>query len=317
MMFAMVFMKFEYGEMSKYEKALEVMNNTSDEVEDGANPKGHVIDLILPIVVLIVMCILGMIYTGGFFTKFNVLEDGTTELNGNFLNIISSFSDSDASVGLVLGSFAALILTIIFYVCRKVLSFKGSMLCVPDGFKAMVPAILILTLAWTLKAMTDSLGAKEYVAGLVEGSAAGLKMMLPAIIFVVACFLAFATGTSWGTFGILIPICIAIFAPGNPLRIISISACMAGAVCGDHCSPISDTTIMASAGAQCEHVKHVSTQLPYAITVAVVSFLTYIVAGLTQGIGLVASAIISWIFGAAVLLCFLFFMKKRAMRGNQ
>ena len=185
------------------------------------------------------------------------------------------------------------------------------MLCVPDGFKAMVPAILILTLAWTLKAMTDSLGAKEFVAGAVEGSAAGLKMMLPAIIFVVACFLAFATGTSWGTFGILIPICIAIFAPGNPLRIISISACMAGAVCGDHCSPISDTTIMASAGAQCEHVKHVSTQLPYAITVAVVSFLTYVVAGLTQGIGLVASAVISWIFGAAVLICFLIFMKKK------
>ncbi len=311
MMFAMVFMKFEYGEMSKYEKALEVMNDAADDIDDDANQNGKVIDLILPIIVLIVMCILGMIYTGGFFTKFNVLEDGTTEANANFLNIISSFSDSDASAGLVLGSFAALIITIIFYVCRKVLSFKASMLCVPDGFKAMVPAILILTLAWTLKAMTDSLGAKEYVAGLVEGSAAGLKMMLPAIIFVVACFLAFATGTSWGTFGILIPICIAIFAPGNPLRIISISACMAGAVCGDHCSPISDTTIMASAGAQCEHVKHVSTQLPYAITVAVVSFLTYVVAGLTQGIGLVASAIISWIFGAAVLIGFLVFMKRR------
>lgn len=281
MLFAMVFMKFEYGEMSKYEKALEVINNASEETEDGTNKNGHVIDLILPIIVLIVMCILGMIYTGGFFTKMNVLEDGTLEANANYLNIISSFSDSDASVGLVLGSFAALIITIIFYVCRKVLSFKASMLCVPDGFKAMVPAILILTLAWTLKAMTDSLGAKEFVAGLVEGSAAGFKMMLPAIIFVVAVFLAFATGTSWGTFGILIPICIAIFAPGNPLRIISISACMAGAVCGDHCSPISDTTIMASAGAQCEHVKHVSTQLPYAITVAVVSFLTYIVAGLT------------------------------------
>ena len=317
MMFSMVFMKFEYGEMSKYEKALEVMNDTADDADDGTNQKGKVVDLIFPIIVLIVMCILGMIYTGGFFTKFNVLEDGATEANGNFLNIISSFSDSDASVGLVLGSFAALIITIIFYVCRKVLSFKGSMLCVPDGFKAMVPAILILTLAWTLKAMTDSLGAKEYVAGLVEGSAAGLKMMLPAIIFVVAVFLAFAAGTSWGTFGILIPICIAIFAPGNPLRIISISACMAGAVCGDHCSPISDTTIMASAGAQCEHVKHVSTQLPYAITVAVVSFLSYVIAGLTQGIGLVASAVISWMFGTAVLLSFLLFIKKRSMRGNQ
>ena len=311
MMFAMVFMKFEYGEMSKYEKALEVMNNAADENDIDVEQKGKVIDLIFPIAVLIVMCILGMIYTGGFFTKM-VEEEGTMVPNGNFLNIISSFSDSDASVGLVLGSFAALIITIIFYVCRKVLSFKSSMLCVPDGFKAMVPAILILTLAWTLKAMTDSLGAKEYVAGLVEGSAAGLKMMLPAIIFVVACFLAFATGTSWGTFGILIPICIAIFAPGNPLRIISISACMAGAVCGDHCSPISDTTIMASAGAQCEHVKHVSTQLPYAITVAVVSFLTYVVAGLTSGLGVVASAIISWIFGIAALLCFLFFMRRQS-----
>ena len=313
MMFAMVFMKFEYGEMSKYEKALEVMNNAADENDIDVEQKGKVIDLIFPIAVLIIMCILGMIYTGGFFTKM-VEEEGTMVPNGNFLNIISSFSDSDASVGLVLGSFAALIITIIFYVCRKVLSFKSSMLCVPDGFKAMVPAILILTLAWTLKAMTDSLGAKEYVAGLVEGSAAGLKMMLPAIIFVVACFLAFATGTSWGTFGILIPICIAIFAPGNPLRIISISACMAGAVCGDHCSPISDTTIMASAGAQCEHVKHVSTQLPYAITVAVVSFLTYVVAGLTTGLGVVASAIISWIFGIAALLGFLIFMKKRVSK---
>lgn len=311
MMFAMVFMKFEYGEMSKYEKALEVLSDSGDNSDNNTPEGGKVIDLILPIVVLIVMCILGMIYTGGFFTKMNVLEDGSMEANGNYLNIISSFSDSDASVGLALGSFAALIITVIFYVCRKVISFKASMLCVPDGFKAMVPAILILTLAWTLKSMTDSLGAKEYVAGLVGDSASGLKMMLPAIIFVVACALAFATGTSWGTFGILIPICIAIFAPGNPLRIISISACMAGAVCGDHCSPISDTTIMASAGAQCDHVKHVSTQLPYALSVAAVSFLTYIVAGLTQGLGLVASAIISWIFGLAVLLGFLICMKKK------
>ncbi len=312
MMFAMVFMKFEYGEMSKYEKALEIMNSAADDAAEDANPNGKVIDLIFPIAVLIVMCILGLLYSGGFFTKMVEAEDGTLTPNGSFLNLFETFTNTDASVGLVLGSFAALICTIIFYVCRKVLSFKASMLCVPDGFKAMVPAILILTLAWTLKTMTDSLGAKEFVAGMVEGSAAGLKMMLPAIIFVVACFLSFATGTSWGTFGILIPICIAIFAPGNPLRNISISACMAGAVCGDHCSPISDTTIMASAGAQCEHVKHVSTQLPYAITVAVVSFLTYIVAGLTQGIGLVASAFISWIFGAAVLLCFLFFIRRQS-----
>ena len=310
MMFALVFMKFDYGEMAKYEAAFKEAAESKQTTEGNAQ-KGKVIDLVFPIVVLNVMCVLGMIYTGGFFTKMVESEDGAMVANGNFLNFVNSFSDSDASVGLVLGSFAALIITIVFYVCRKVLSFKASMLCVPDGFKAMVPAILILTLAWTLKAMTDSLGAKEYVAGLVEGSASGLKMMLPAIIFIVAVFLAFATGTSWGTFGILIPICIAIFAPGNPLRIISISACMAGAVCGDHCSPISDTTIMASAGAQCDHVKHVSTQLPYALSVAVVSFLSYIVAGLTQGLGVVASAIISWIFGLVVLFCFLFFMKKK------
>ncbi|MBP3741536.1 MAG: Na+/H+ antiporter NhaC family protein [Treponema sp.] len=313
MMFALVFMNFDYGEMAKYEAAFKEAAEGKQSAE-GNTQKGKVIDLVFPIVVLIIMCVLGMIYTGGFFTKMVEGEDGAMVANGNFLNFVNSFSDSDASVGLVLGSFAALIITIAFYVCRKVLSFKASMLCVPDGFKAMVPAILILTLAWTLKAMTDSLGAKEYVAGLVEGSASGLKMMLPAIIFIVAVFLAFATGTSWGTFGILIPICIAIFAPGNPLRIISISACMAGAVCGDHCSPISDTTIMASAGAQCDHVKHVSTQLPYALSVAVVSFLTYTVAGLTQGLGVVASAIISWIFGLVVLFCFLFFMKKKVSK---
>lgn len=177
----------------------------------------------------------------------------------------------------------------------------------------MVPAILILSLAWTLKSMTDSLGAKDYVAGIVEGSAAGLKMFLPSIIFIIACFLAFATGTSWGTFGILIPICIAAFPEGT-IRIICISACMAGAVCGDHCSPISDTTIMASAGAQCNHVNHVSTQLPYAISVASISFVSYIVAGLTQNLGAVISAIISWIIGLTLLFGFLIFMKKRVSK---
>ena len=245
-----------------------------------------------------------MIYTGGFFD----VEAG------NYHNIINSFADCDASVGLVLGSFAAFILTIVFYLCRKIISFKDCMSCVPDGFKAMVPAILILTLAWTLKAMTDSLGAADYVAGLVAGSAEGLQFFLPAIIFIIGCFLAFATGTSWGTFGILIPICIAIFPVGNPLRIISISACMAGAVCGDHCSPISDTTIMASAGAQCEHVNHVSTQLPYALSMAAISFIAYIVAGFTQKLGIVPSAIISWIVALVALYSFLFFMKSRSVK---
>lgn len=300
MMFALVFMKFEYGEMSKYEKALEMMSDITTDEDSAANANGKVIDLILPVVMLIIFCVIGMIYSGGYFNAESE----------SFHRFQDAFSNSDASVGLVLGSFAAYVITIIYFMCRKVLSFKESMECVPDGFKAMVPAILILTLAWTLKGMTDSLGAKDYVAGLVAGSAAGLKMFLPAIIFIIACLLAFATGTSWGTFGILIPICIAAF-PEGAIRIVSISACMAGAVCGDHCSPISDTTIMASAGAQCEHVNHVSTQLPYAITVAVVSFVTYVIAGLTLNLGIVVSGIISWICGLALLFGVLLFFKKK------
>ena len=300
MMFAMVFMKFEYGQMSKYEKALEMMGEETTEEEAVGNAKGKVIDLLLPVIVLIIFCVIGLIYSGGFF-------DGESE---SYLNFIDAFSNADASVGLLYGSFGALVIAIIFYLCRRILSFKDAAACIPEGFKAMVPAILILTLAWTLKGMTDSLGAKDYVAGLVEGSAAGLKMFLPAIIFVIACFLAFATGTSWGTFGILIPICIAAF-PEGAIRIVSISACMAGAVCGDHCSPISDTTIMASAGAQCNHVNHVSTQLPYAITCAAVSFVAYLVAGLTLSLGVVVSCIISWIIGLAVMLGVLIFIKNK------
>lgn len=311
MMFAMVAMKFEFGPMAKYELGEKTDKPAEDEDagEDTDAKKGKVIDLILPIVSLIIFCVAGMLYTGGFFTK---LSDGNA--NPTYLNFVEAFAGSDASVGLVLGSFAALIITVAFYMIRRVLSFKNCMRCIPDGFKAMVPAILILSLAWTLKAMTDSLNAAEYVAGIVNGSAAGLQKLLPAIIFVIACGLAFATGTSWGTFGILIPICIAIFPEDAPLRIISISACMAGAVCGDHISPISDTTIMASAGANCDHVTHVSTQLPYALSVAAVSFVTYIVAGFTQTLGTIASALISWAFGVIVLFAFLIFMKRRTVK---
>ena len=303
---------FEFGPMAKAEKEME--DKSEKEYEESENPKASVIDLVLPIAALIVFCVVGMIYTGGFFSAQVAGEaEGTFVDNPAYLNFVEAFAASDASVGLVLGSFAALVITVVFYLCRKVISFKSIMDCLPDGFKAMVPAILILTLAWTLKAMTDSLGAKEYVAGLVGGSAQGLKNMLPAIIFAIACGLAFATGTSWGTFGILIPICIAAFpVASDPIRIISISACMAGAVCGDHISPISDTTIMASAGANCDHVKHVSTQLPYALLVAAVSFVTYIVAGFTQGLGIVASGIISWIIGLAALFATLLYMKKKA-----
>lgn len=196
------------------------------------------------------------------------------------------------------------------FVVRRTLKFDDAMSCLIKGFEAMVPAVLILTLAWTLKSMTDSLGAAQYVSGVVASSAAGLQMLLPAIIFIVAAMLAFATGTSWGTFGILIPICLAVFPAAEPLRIISISACMAGAVCGDHVSPISDTTIMASAGAECKHVHHVSSQLPYALTVAAVSFLTFVVAGFTQSLGVVASAVVSWICGVALLLVALTMLKR-------
>mgnify|MGYP001713342769 CR=1 FL=1 len=265
----------DFGPMKKHEDNAakgDLFTCGNRVADDGSmraiSTKGTVVDLAVPVVALIVCCVTGMIYTGGFF-------EGA--------DFVTAFSNSDASVGLAIGSAFALVITILLYVSRRVLGFKECMDCIPEGFKAMVPAIMILTFAWTLKSMTDSLGAAEFVAALIKSSAAGIVNLLPAIIFVVGCLLAFATGTSWGTFGILIPIVVAVFENSNPdLMIISISACMAGAVCGDHCSPISDTTIMASAGAQCEHVNHVTTQLPYAVTAAVVSFVSYIIAGFVQ-----------------------------------
>ncbi len=275
MMIMIIILNIDFGQMKLHEENAVKgdIYTTPDRPyanaeEDITETKGTVIDLIFPIIVLIICCVIGMIYTGGFF-------EGA--------GFIGAFSGSDASVGLMLGSFFALLITIVFYAVRKVLRFSESMACVPDGFKAMVPAILILTFAWTLKAMTDSLGAAQFVAEAMNSAAQGLVSLLPAIIFLVGCFLAFATGTSWGTFGILIPIVVAVFAGTNDnMMIMSISACMAGAVCGDHCSPISDTTIMASAGAQCNHVNHVTTQLPYAVTVAAVSFVTYVIAGFVR-----------------------------------
>lgn len=304
MMIGLTLLKMDYGPMSRFEKAKQIMNEPIEE-ENIVVGKGKVIDLVFPIVLLIILCTVGMIYSGGFFMSLIPGElEGEMVANGTYLNFIEAFANSDASIGLVLGSFATLIITVIVFCIRRIISFKDCMSCIPDGFKAMVPAILILTLAWTLKAMTDSLGAKEFVAGVVSGSAQGFKNFLPAIIFVIACGLSFATGTSWGTFGILIPICIAVFpSASEPLRIISISACMAGAVCGDHCSPISDTTIMASAGAQCEHVNHVSTQLPYSLTVAAISFVSFIVAGFTK------SAVLSLFLGLVLLVGLLFIIK--------
>ena len=275
MMIGMVLLKTEFGSMKFHEKnALKGDLYTTPgrpydtEKAPEVSAKGTVLDLLIPIISLIICCMIGMLYTGGFFSG---------------VDFVTAFSQSDASLGLTMGSFFGLVITIALYQVRRVLKFSECMACIPEGFKSMVPAIMILSFAWTLKAMTDSLGADVYVANVVAASAQSFLKFLPAIIFVVGCFLAFATGTSWGTFGILIPIVVAVFENSNPnLMIISISACMAGAVCGDHCSPISDTTIMASAGAQCEHVNHVTTQLPYAIVAAVVSFIAYIIAGFVQ-----------------------------------
>ena len=276
MMVGMVLMKTEFGAMRTHEinalngdlyttSARPYENATDDETP---NPRGKVIDLVIPIVMLVICCVISMIYTGGFFS-------GT--------DFVTAFSQSDASTGLAMGSAFGLVFAIIFYMIRRVVNFRDCMGCIPEGFKAMVPAIMILTFAWTLKAMTDSLGAAVFVEEAMRSVAGGIEVILPAIIFLVGCGLAFATGTSWGTFGILIPIVVAVFEKSSPeMMIISMSACMAGAVCGDHCSPISDTTIMASAGAQCDHVTHVSTQLPYAILAAAVSFVTYIVAGFVK-----------------------------------
>ncbi|MGN1080934.1 MAG: Na+/H+ antiporter NhaC family protein, partial [Acutalibacteraceae bacterium] len=296
MMIFLALTNTDYGPMKKHEinaVAGDLFTTGEEQMPDGevqGSEKGRVCDLVVPVVVLIVACVIGMIYSGGFFSG-----EG----------FITAFSNSDASVGLVIGSFAAVIFTVIFYLCRRVLSFKSCMEALPEGFKAMVPAIMILCCAWTLKTMTDSLGAKIFISQIVESSAGSFKLFLPAIIFLIAVGLSFATGTSWGTFGILIPIVLSVFgASDGSITTIAISACMAGAVCGDHCSPISDTTIMSSAGAQCNHINHVSTQLPYALTVAAVSFASYIIAGFVK------SWLIALPIAIVLMIATLFVIKK-------
>ena len=276
MIIGIVVTKTDYGKMRIYEE-----NAKNGDIFSGHNPyadmdkemnakNGQVKDLVLPILMLVACCITGMIYTGNFFTAGDP----------NYMNFVGAFAASDASVGLAGGAMVALVLSMFYFTLRRTIHFKDIMESIPDGFKAMVPAIMILTFAWTLKMMTDSLGATYFVRDIVRSSADGMQLMMPAIVFVVGCLLAFATGTSWGTFGMLIPIVLGVFPMDHPMAVICISACMSGAVCGDHCSPISDTTIMASAGAECDHVDHVTTQLPYAITVAVISLAGYILTGL-------------------------------------
>ena len=297
MMIMIVLMHIDYGPMAKHETNAIVKHDIyttpdrpyANAVDESQGKTGIVADMLLPILSLIVCCVIGMIYTGGFF-------EGE--------NFVDAFANSDASVGLVLGSFCALIITFVYYLIRNSLSFEEMMGCLPEGFKQMVPAILILTLAWTLNSTTKSLGAQEFVAGVIQNNAAGFASFLPFIIFLIAVGLSFATGTSWGTFGILIPIVVACFQKTDPqLMIIAMSACMAGSVCGDHCSPISDTTIMSSAGAQCNHINHVSTQMPYALTCAAVSAVTYVVAGLLR------NPLISLVIGLAIMLAVMFIIK--------
>ncbi len=291
---AIIVMKVDFGPMKLHEFNAVVngdlfTSNKAEQKDDTVpNPKGKVIDLILPVVVLIGICVFALVYIGGIL-------DGA--------NFIDAFSNTDATIGLPWGGLIALVIIIAYLVLRRVVTFKGAMECIPQGFIAMVPAITILTLATALKNMTGLLGAKEFVGAVMESSAAGLDKFLPAIIFLVACGLAFATGTSWGTFGILIPIVTAIFADNPTILIVGMSACLAGAVCGDHCSPISDTTIMSSAGAQCNHLNHVSTQIPYAVSVAAISFVMYLIAGFVPNAWILLPA------GAVLTVGFVFVMK--------
>ena len=295
MMIVITIWKFDFGPMKLHEENAKkgdlftTGEEKFDELDRGSHKDGKLIDMLFPIVSLIICCVIGMLYTGGIFSGAGIIE---------------AFSNCDASVGLSMGSFVSLIITLIFYIVRRTLKFTECMDCLPAGFKAMVPAILILTFAWSLKSITDVLGAKEFVANMMEHSATGMQLLLPAIIFVVAVCLAFSTGTSWGTFGILIPIVVAVFAgKDSQMMIISISACMAGAVCGDHCSPISDTTIMASAGAQSNHINHVNTQLPYAMLVAAVSFVSYIIAAFIKNV------VLSLIVAVVLMIAVLFIIK--------
>ena len=295
-MFFVATRRLDFGPMRRYEAEAEAGREDLSALAEGAetlahNSRGRVWDLLVPVAVLVVTCILGMIYSGGFFDPAKAGE--------GYRDFMTAFSNSDASVGLVYGSIAAVVFAVVFYLCRRVISFKDCMEAFPEGFKAMVPAIMILCCAWTLKTMTDSLGAKVFVSDLINGPAASLKLFLPAIIFLIGVALAFSTGTSWGTFGILIPIVLAAI-PGSTLTIVAVSACMAGAVCGDHCSPISDTTIMASAGARCNHVIHVNTQLPYALLVAAVSCVSYVIAAFA------GSAWVSLPAAVALMLAVLF-----------
>lgn len=298
-------LKFDYGPMRGFEERARNtgdLSGSADSAEENINPKGRVIDLIIPVILLIIFCTIGMLYVGGFF---GADASGCTDFADDF---IGAFGNTNAFVALPWGGLIALVLTVVYLVARRVVGFRAAMGCIPKGFQSMISPIIILTLAVSLKTTLNALGAADYVHDLMYAASEGLYNMLPAVIFLVACVLAFASGTSWGTFGILIPIVTAIFPSDSNLLYIGISACCAGAVCGDHCSPISDTTIMSSAGAQCEHVNHVATQLPYAITVACLSFVCFALAGFVQ------NWIICLAIGIVLMICTLFVIRRNEAR---
>lgn len=302
MVIAVSVMGIDIGSMREHERMAEEGDlfggrETVSIENTRVSSKGGVIDLVMPVIMLIIFCVLGMIYSGGFF-------DINSE---NYHSFVSAFAGSNASIGLVIGSAAAVIITFVLYITRGILSFNEIMDSFPEGFKAMVPAILILTFAWTLSGVTNLLGADQFVAGLLKGSAENLNYFLPAVLFAVAFVLAFSTGTSWGTFGVLLPIIVPILPVDSEILIIAISSCLAGAVCGDHCSPISDTTIMASTGAQCNHLSHVTTQIPYVLVVAAVSMIGYVMAGFMQSVAVLPISIV-------ILLIVLVFYKKVMMK---
>ena len=299
MMFGLIFMKFDFSNMATYEMnavekgdlfTVDDINAEAANDADAGNDKGIVLDLVLPVVILVICCVFGMVYTGGIF-------DGESFVN--------SFANSDATYGLPLGAFVALVIIVIYFVCRRTITFTECMSCVPEGFKQMVSPILVLTLAWSLNSMTSSLGLADFVANLVQGMNGAVMGLIPAALFVIACLLAFASGTSWGTFGMMIPIGLAITQSQPQLTMPILAACMAGGVYGDHCSPVSDTTIMASAGAACNHLSHVTTQLPYATTVAAVSAICYVISGFTGG------WLIPLVIGFVLLFAVLFWLRGR------
>ena len=299
MVFCLIFMKFDYGTMIRYEQnavergdlfTVDDANAQAADAAEAGSDRGIVLDLVFPIIVLVVCCVLGMIYTGGFFS-------GT--------GFVDAFAASDATVGLPLGSLIALIIILLYFIFRRTITFADCMSCIPEGFMQMTSPILVLTLAWSLNTMTSSLGLSDFVGKIVQGMNGSVMGLIPAILFIIACLLAFASGTSWGTFGMLIPIGLAITESQPELTMPILAACMAGAVYGDHCSPISDTTIMSSAGASCNHLSHVSSQLPYASTVAAVSTISYVIAGFTDG------PVIPLIVGLALMIAVLFFIRSR------